>query len=225
MRRILRTGMIACAATVLVMIALGARAVQPAGDGWETLFDGASLDKWQFKPGAWVVEDGLMTLKPHGGYIWTKEQFGDFVLDLEFKLAKGTNSGVFIRTANLRDPVQTGIEVQILDSWGKKKPSKHDCGAIYDCLAPTENAVNPPGQWNRMTITCKGPIIQVVLNGKKIIDMNLDRWTQPHTNPDGSRNKFRTAYKDMPRKGYIGFQDHGKPIWFRNIRIKRLDTE
>ena len=192
-------------------------------EGWKDLFNGKDLTGWiGKKQGGWKVEDGTLAWQKGCGYIWTEEQFGNFILDLEFKLSKGCNSGIFIRTANIRNPVQTGIEVQILDSHGRK-PNKHTCGAIYDCLAPSTEATKPAGQWNHITITCKDNIIQVVLNGTKIIDMDLDKWTEPHKNPDGSRNKFRTAYKDMPRKGHIGFQDHGKPVWYRNIRIKPLD--
>ncbi len=195
-----------------------------ADTGWKVLFDGSALAAWQFKPTGWVIEDGTMALKPGGGYIWTKEQFGDFVLDLEFKLAEKSNSGVFIRTADIRDPVQTGIEIQLLDTFGKAPPDRHDCGAVYDCLAPSEDAVKAPGEWNRMVITCRGSGITVVLNDRSIIDMDLDKWTEPHRNPDGSENKFSKAFKDMPRRGHVGFQDHGDPVWFRNVRIKPLET-
>ena len=66
--------------------------------------------------------------------------------------------------------------------------------------------VNAPGEWNKYTITCTGNKIYVVLNGEQIIDMNLDLWTEAGKNPDGTPNKFKTAYKDMPRKGHIGFR-------------------
>ena len=52
--------------------------------------------------------------------------------------------------------------------------------------------------------------------------MDLDQWTEANKNPDGSKNKFGTAYKDMPRKGFIGLQDHGNAVWYRNIKIKEL---
>jgi len=190
--------------------------------GWIPLFNGKDLTGWTCKPGAWAAEDGVLTRKG-GSDIWTEGRFGDFVLDLEFKITKGTNSGVFFRTADIRDCVQTGIEMQVLDSYGKETVGKHDCGAIYDCLAPSKNTARPPGEWNHVVLTCKGPKINIVLNGAQIIDMDLDQWTEPHENPDGSQNKYRTAYKNMPRVGYIGFQDHGKPVRYRNVRIKRLD--
>jgi hypothetical protein len=73
-----------------------------------------------------------------------------------------------------------------------------------------------------MTITASGPRICVVLNGQAVLEMNLDDWTQAGKNPDGSNNKFNVAYKDLPREGWIGFQDHGFPVWYRNIRINEL---
>jgi hypothetical protein len=167
------------------------------------------------------MEDGVLTRKG-GGDIWTKEKYGDFVLDLEFKVDKETNSGVFFRTADIKDAVQTGIEVQIYDSYGRDKMTKHDCGAIYDVLEPSANTMKPAGEWNRMTIKASGPRISIVMNDKQIIDMNLNDWTEAHKNPDGTPNKFNTAYKDTAREGVLGFQDHGKPVWYRNIKVKRL---
>lgn len=78
------------------------------------------------------------------------------------------------------------------------------------------------GQWNHVTITAVNNKITIVLNGEQIIDMHLNRWMQPHKNPDKSDNKFRTALKDFKREGHIGFQDHGANVWFRNVRIKLL---
>jgi sugar phosphate isomerase/epimerase len=186
--------------------------------GWRDLF-ADDLSNCTYKQGSWAMADGVLT-RNGGGDIWTKETFGDFVLDLEFKTANGSNSGVFIRTGDIADFVQTGIEVQIHET--TDGTTRGACGAIYDCLAPTKNTVKKAGEWNHYTITCKANKIYVVLNGEQIIDMDLDLWTEPHKNPDGSKNKFRTAFKDMPRKGHIGLQDHGDPVWFRNVKIKPL---
>ena len=186
--------------------------------GWRDLL-AKDLSNCIYKPGSWTIEDGVLT-RQGGGYIWTKDRYGDFILDLEFKLDKNTNSGAFLRAGDINDYVQTSIEVQIHET---TDGSKHGaCGAIYDCLSPSNNVVKKTGEWNRYTITCKANKIYVVLNGEQIIDMDLNLWTEAHNNPDGTPNKFRTAMKDMPRVGHIGFQDHGQPIWYRNVTIKEL---
>ena len=193
----------------------------PAGaaDGFKPLFE-TDLSNAIFRKGAWELEDGVLGVTGKGN-IWTKDRYGDFVLDLELKVARGTNSGIFIRCGDIKKWLHTGIEVQVLDSHGRK-PGKHCCGAIYDCLAPSKQMVKKAGEWNRMVITAKANKIQIVLNGEQIIDMDLDKWTEAHKNPDGTRNKFNNAYKDMPRVGHIGFQYHGHPVWYRNIKIKAL---
>ncbi len=190
-------------------------------DGWIHLFNGKDLTGWIGKPGSWKVEDGILT-RAGGGSIWSEQRFGDFVLELDFKLAPKTNSGVFFRCGDIDEWLHTCIEMQVLDAHGKAEPGKHDCGAIYDIKAPSRNMVKPPGEWNHARIAARGSRIEVVLNGVQIIDIDLDNWTQPHRNPDGTQNKFRTAYKDMPREGHIGLQDHGDPVWYRNVRIKPL---
>ena len=186
------------------------------GNGWEVLFDGSNLDKW--RDSRWIVKDRELTRTRKAGMIWSKERFGNFVLDLEFK-TEG-NSGIFFRTDDIRNPVQTGIEVQVYKRVAK--PTTHSCGAVYDALAPSKE-MTKDGEWNHITITAEDNKIGIVLNGEQIIDMDLNRWTEPRKNPtDGSPNKFRTALKDFKREGHIGFQDHGANVWFRNVRIKRL---
>jgi sugar phosphate isomerase/epimerase len=174
-------------------------------------------------PGAWVFDaNGVLSCVPGArGDIWTKELYGDFVLELDFKVPENGNSGVFIRTGNVRNPVNTGIEIQIHAT--TDGAAHGQCGAVYDCLSPSKTAVRKPGEWNHYIITCLDNKIYVNLNGEDIIDMDLDLWTEAHKNPDGSPNKFPTAYKDMPRAGYLGLQYHGNPVWFRNLKIKSLD--
>ena len=188
---------------------------------WRLLFNGSDLAGWRYKPGSWKVENNELVCVG-GSYAWTEEQFGDFMLEFEFKIPEKGNSGVFFRTANIADPVQTGIEFQVYDTYGQEPPGRNHCGAIYDCQAPMVQAVREPGQWNHAVLICRGPWIDAYMNGHQIIQMNLDQWTEPNKNPDGSPNKYGTAYKDMPRVGHIGLQDHGNPIWYRNIRIKPL---
>lgn len=186
------------------------------------LFNGTGLDSWQLeKPGGWKVKDGAMELDK-GGYIWTKEKFGNFILEAEFRIPKDCNSGIFFRTGDIKDPVQTGMEMQVIDQPAQAKPVKNDCGALYDLVAPSALVMKPVGEWNTVKITCRNSLVTIVMNGKKIVTADLDQWTTPHRNPDGTGNKFNKALKDFPREGYIGFQDHGSPLWYRNVKVTRL---
>ena len=203
---------------LLIVVTLFAGSAQAAD--WVALFNGKNLDGWTApgggKPGdGWAIEDGALLRKTKAGDIWTKARYGDFVLELEFQ-AQG-NSGVFIRTDNPKDNVQTGIEIQVDKP---RPPGKHSVGAVYDLQAPSKNTATEG--WNKMVITARGSVLKVQLNGEEIADVNLDRWTEPGLNPDGTKNKFKTALKDFKREGHIGFQDHGAEVAFRNVRIKPL---
>ncbi|MFH1268296.1 MAG: beta-propeller fold lactonase family protein, partial [Planctomycetota bacterium] len=190
-------------------------------DGWRDLL-ARGLVAWHNGAGGrpslgWAIEEGVLVRKDRAGYIWTKERWSDFVLDLEFK-TEG-NSGIFIRTDDPQDCVQTGIEIQVYTP--VEIPGKGSCGAVYDCLAPTKETCRA-GEWNHVTITAADNKLAVEMNGQQIIDMDLNQWTEPGKNPDGTKNKFRAALKDFKREGHVGFQDHGAPVAYRNIRIKPL---
>ena len=190
---------------------------------WKDLFNGKDLAGWRLNPtNYWIVKDGQITWKESAVDLWTEQEFGDFILELEFKCSPGCNSGVFIRTSDIKENVQSGIEIQIFDSYGKTKMEKHYCAAIYDALEPAKNAEKPIGEWNAMRISASGAALMVELNGEKVIEMNLDRWSEAGKNPDGTANKFKRPLKDFPRKGFIGLQDHHKAVWFRNVRIREL---
>ena len=152
------------------------------------------------------------------------QQWSNFELKLDFKISPGCNSGVFVRTSPLqprpgKDVGFNGIEVQILDT---KTAGYYDTGAIYDLSKPTKNAMKPAGDWNHFEITCNGSLIDIVLNGEKVNHVDLAQFTEPNKRPDGSAHKFDVAYKDHPRTGYIGLQDHGSLCWFKNIKLRPL---
>ena len=203
---------------IIVIFSLTLSAVSFSQENAKPLFNGKDLTGWQDRDGnasKWVVVDGALQGKRKSGDIWSKERFGNFILSLEFKT--GGNSGVFFRTDNPKNPVQTGIEIQVNKPGG---PNKHSVGAIYDLVAPKKN--NATNGWNKMEITARGSMISVKLNGEIISEMDLDKWSTPGKNPDGSKNKFKTALKDFKREGHIGFQDHGAAVAYRNITIKKL---
>ncbi len=201
--------------------------------GWILLFDGKTLKGWttnQLKDSKTPVENGCINPHKCGGYMMIHEkQWSDFVLAVDFKISKGCNSGIFLRTFPLT-PLRkgwsigyNGIEMQILDSAGA---GMHDTGAVYDLIPPKKNAMKPAGEWNHMVITCNKNLIIFELNGNVVNRMDLDEWATPGKRPDGSDHKYTgIAWKEHPRKGYIGLQDHGKPVWFKNIKLRPLTTE
>jgi hypothetical protein len=197
-------------------------------DGWLLLFDGNSLAGWMTssqKPGQRPVEEHAINPHKCGGYMMIHEKpWGDFILTLDFKISKGCNSGVFIRTFPLtprpgKDVGFNGLEIAIDDTTGA---GLHDSGAIYDLVKPRTNAMKPVGQWNHMVTTCDKSLISVELNGALVTQMDLDQWTAKNKRPDGSEHKFDVIYKDHPRSGYIGLQDHGGECWYKNIKLKPL---
>jgi len=201
---------------------------QEQAAGWSLLFDGKTLNGWgctNADSNSWKVVNGALEYDPArgNGFIYSKGRYGDFELKIDFMVDHNANSGVFFRLDNVNDTVQTGIEMQVLDgATDEAKSGKHSCGAIYDCLAPSEPAVKPALEWNTALLQCSGNFISVTLNGKRVIKMNLNRWTEPNKNPDGTPNKFSNAYKDMPKVGHIGMQDHGCKVWYKNIKIREL---
>jgi hypothetical protein len=185
----------------------------PVGDGFVDLLPKGELDGWETK-GKWVLEkDGTLRLVPrpgglglfrHRNYLWTKKHFDDFVLDLEYRIEQGGNSGVFFRASSQR----SYLEAQIFDSNGKTRALQDtDAGGLVDLVPPKRNAAKPAGQWNRMVVTCRGKQVQVTLNGQQVVDVDL-------------AEASRAA---PPLKGRIGLQDNGDRVWFRNVRIKELD--
>ena len=225
---------------ILFLTTLLAATCAFAQNDWKPLFNGSNLDGWTTtgKPEGWAAENGTIACLVKGGsYLYTKDQYENFVLSLDFKVSPPVkklnpktqkeevhkcNSGVFIRWSDLKNPVHTGIEVQVFDSVGVAQPGKHDCGALYDMVAPSKNVEKPVGEWNHLVITCSGPQISVELNGEKVSSMNVDDYSKAGLNPDGTKNKYKFAWKDLPRKGYIGFQDHGHRVWFKDVKIKVL---
>ena len=189
----------------------------PAADatGYVPMFNGKDLSGWQTK-GNWVYDtDGSITLQPRPGekgwkrydaYLFTVRKYRNFVLDLEFKIEPTGNSGVFFCVKDPLDPVDQGIELQILDTYGLAKPGHHDCGGIIRAMAPAKNMVKPAGEWNRYTLSLKDRNLTVDFNGQRTIVLNLDA----------------SPMKTRPADGHIGFQDEAKRVWYRQVRLLEL---
>ncbi|MBL9142727.1 MAG: DUF1080 domain-containing protein [Verrucomicrobiaceae bacterium] len=208
--------LLALAALTLPLFA----ADHPDTTGWKDLFatdlsNAVDAHKWAFINGELVAGDHET--------LWTKESYGDFILDLEFKVAKESNSGVFLRSGDIKN-VLKALEIQVHDSADGSKYGM--VAAIYDAMPPSKPMSKPVGEWNHFTITCKGPEVSVVFNGEEVIKANLDNWPEKGKNPDGTPNKFPIALKEFARSGPIGLQGlHGKaqaPVWYRHLKIKAL---
>ena len=197
--------------------------------GWRLLFDGQTTAGWMTIKREAVpaqnVQNGSLNPHPCNYMLIYHKPVDDFVLRMDFKLSPKCNSGIFLRTWPLtprigRDIGYNGLEVAVDDT---KSADFHDTGAIYDLVKPSANAMKPAGEWNHIEISCDDNRIEVVLNGQKVTHMDLDEWTEINKRPDGSPHKFDVAYRDHPRKGYIGIQDHGSDCWYRNIKLKKID--
>jgi hypothetical protein len=200
----------------------------PDSTTWKKLF-ADDLSDAIFPKGIWFHEDGLLTAS-EDQIIWTKDEYRDCVIDLEFKNGPAANSGVFVYGSDLKDWVANSIEVQILDDhdakWASTAPTWH-CGGIFGRLAPTKTLVKKAGEWNRMTVTVKRPMIYVLLNGEPSATFDKRKWTEQKKNPDGSETPawLSKPAATLPEHGHIGLQGKhgGAPIYFRNLKVKPLD--
>ena len=200
----------------------------PSGPGWKSLF-GSDLSESAYPKGVWSMDEGILTATADKA-IWTAVPYDDFVLDLFFKTADGTNSGVVVHASDTTNWIPNSIEIQIADDYAKKwadSPANWQCGAFFGHQAPgKQRVVKKPDEWNRYTITCQGKMIYVVLNNELVNTIDLTKFTSAKTNPDGSEVPawLSKPPAELPLRGYIGLQGKhaGAPIYFRNLKIKAL---
>ena len=197
--------------------------------GWKLLFNGVDHTGWKCNNGkdiATPVEDNCLLPYKSGGYLILHEkQYDDFVLKCDVKWeAEQCNSGIFFRVEEPNNPVHTGFELQVMSG---DKVGKHHFGALYDLVPPTKNVTNPTGQWNTVEIRCQNENVLIRVNGETVTVANLDDYSEPGRCPDGTNHKFKLngtprAVKDFARTGYIGFQDHGQKVWYKNVKLLDL---
>lgn len=186
---------------------------------WTDLLEGNDLKKHWVTTGNWSIDDdGVVELKPRPGesgwtrysaYLASEKKYENFQIKFDYKVAPKGNSGFYFHVGDNADPVATGIEVQIYDSGDKAKDAKltdHDSGGIIPGIPPTKNTANKAGEWNTFDITVKDRQIVVKLNGEVVNETKLGEG----------------RLKDKPTTGTISFQDHGLPLWLRNIKIREL---
>jgi hypothetical protein len=188
----------------------------------------SDLSNADYPAGIWSVENGVITAT-EDQCIWTQKDYENFVLELEFKNAEGTNSGVIVYCSDTKNWIPNSVEIQIADDYAKQwaeADKTWQCAAIFGHLSASESRVKKPGEWNKMQVTCKGKNISVELNGKVVTKMDMSLWTSATKNPNGTDipSWLSTPFAELATKGKIGFQGKhaGAPIWFRNIKIKEL---
>ena len=197
--------------------------VDPAADG---------LGAWRLEMAqratTWTLHDGVIRCEPgedEYGWLRIPDEFDDFEMTLEWRVPPGGNSGLFVRaksvpwtepttpegkervsTKGLEWPSRTGLELQMGD---EREATKYTTGSLYRHSAPAENPVKPGGEWNRYTVRCRGPRVEIWLNGRQVQDTDIT--TLP-------------TLRKPPLRGYVGLQNHGSPAEFRNIRHRKLSA-
>jgi hypothetical protein len=197
-------------------------------NGWEDMFN-SDLTNAVFPAGVWSDSSGVLTATKDEA-LWSKDEYDDFALDLDFMNADGTNSGVIVHATNITDWIPHSVEIQIADDYSKEWSAVSptwQCGAIFGHQAATNKTLHKAGEWNHFTVTCRGKKIWVALNGTLVNECDMSLFTSAKTNPDGSEipSWLSNPMATLPLHGHIGFQGKhaGAPIYFKNIKVKRLN--
>jgi hypothetical protein len=210
-------------------------------EGWVLLFNGKNFDGWRqcngtAMPANWIIEEDAMKVltapdkkpgQPSGGdIIFSQKKFKNFVLSVDWKVSRMGNSGIFynVREVPGQPIYYAAPEVQILDNADAtdNKVASHLAGSLYDMIAADPKTVKPAGSWNTIVIRVKDGQVTHTMNGIKVVSYTL--WT-PEWDALVANSKFKTFAgftEGISKEGYIGLQDHGYSIWFRNIKIREL---
>jgi hypothetical protein len=210
-------------------------------DGWQLLFDGATKKNWHvYNHGsdgaAWKVADGALYLDPSqkkgdttvgGGDLVSDEEYDNFHLKIDWKLDSAGNSGIIFNVkedAKIPRTYHTGPEMQVLDNAAHPdaKIVKHRAGDLYDLITSSPEIVRPAGQWNEAEIISLDGVLEFFLNGTRVMSTVMwdDNWRKMIAASKFKEWKTFGTYK----KGRIALQDHGDPVWYRNIRIRKLKS-
>ena len=213
-------------AIVLSAATLGA---QSKPGEWRALFDGTSMDEWRgYKdapvPSGWKIVDGTLAKNAPTGDIVSKGDFGNFELEVEWKIGEAGNSGIFYRGTFEYDHIYwSAPEYQLLDDIkGADNKTRLTCaGAAYALYPSPPGHLKPVGDWNRARIVAKGAHVEHWLNGVKLLEYEL--WS-PDWDTKVKASKF-VAYPNFGRsnKGHIALQgDHSGTLAFRDIRVREI---
>jgi hypothetical protein len=210
-------------------------------EGWSLLFNGKNFDGWRQcngteMPKNWKIDKGTMNVftgegkKPgqgaNGDILFSTKKFKNFELSVDWNAGKAGNSGIFFNVREVPgQPIYYAApEIQILDNVdaSDNKIASHLAGSLYDMIAADPKTVKPAGSWNTIVIKVKDGVVTHTQNGVKVLTYTM--WT-PEWDAMVAKSKFKTFpgfTEGIAKEGYIGLQDHGYPIWFRNIKIREL---
>lgn len=196
--------------------------------GWRLLFDGETLDGWrgyysEELPGGWVAQDGMLQRVGGGGDLVTTGEFTDFELAIEWRLDAGGNSGIFYLAATGSDNIfMVAPEMQVLDDAIHRdgQDPLTSAGANYGLHAVPRGVVRPAGEWNSARIKVENKHVEHWLNGQLVVEYVIG-------SPEWKERVVNSKFVQWPeygtaRKGHIGLQDHGDPVWYRNIKIREI---
>ena len=210
-------------------------------EGWVLLFNGQDFEGWRqcngtAMPMNWTIEDNAMKVftgegkKPgsgaNGDILFSDKKFKNFELSIDWKASKMANSGIFfnIREVPGKPIYYAAPEIQVLDNvdaTDNKNPT-HLAGSLYDIIEADPTTVNPAGEWNTILVRVLNGKVTHTQNGVKVVEYEM--WT-PAWDKMVSKSKFKNFpgwQEGIAKEGYIGLQDHGYPVWFRNIKIREL---
>ena len=206
------------------------------------LFNGKNFEGWrqcngETIPDNWTIEDDAMKVflaegrNPGSGaggdILYGDRKFKNFELSIDWKVSEKANSGIFynIREVPGKPIYYAAPEVQILDNKNASDNSvdSHLAGSLYDMLPADPNTVHPTGEWNTVVVKVKDGKVTHTMNGTEVVSYTLwtDEWEQLIEN--SKFKNFPGFTEGISKEGYIGLQDHGHTVWFRNIKIQDLD--
>ena len=235
-----------CIATLIFMIPVSGQKVnqltkKEKKEGWDLLFNGLDFSGWRQcngteMPKNWIIDEDAMKVftgegkKPgsgaNGDILYGENKFKNFELSIDWKASKMANSGIFfnIREVPGKPIYYAAPEIQVLDNVDAtdNKVDSHLAGSLYDMIAADPKTVNPAGEWNTILIRMKDGKVTHTQNGVKVVEYEL--WT-----PEWDELVAKSKFKNFPgftegisEEGFIGLQDHGYPVWFRNIKVREL---